>query len=124
MDLKDSGKLPVSLYDSYLVACCQLGHQTPAQTDTDKATMDWQDQSQQPHDYRHLLGQIVHCTDSTARLQLFDNVSRLLTRLIAQSSKSAQPVAAVPLFAIDLQSVDANQPQHQICCKVMLSPYL
>ena len=116
-DLKDSGKLPVSLYDSYAIACSQLG-QTTAPTDADKSAMDWEAQSQQPDDYRHLLRQIAHCTDASARAQLLDNISGQLTQLMAPSSK-IQP-ATVPPFQIDLQSFGSDQHREQICSKVLL----
>ena len=111
MDLKQSGKLPVSLYDAYVIACCQSSR-TAVPTSSEKP-MDWQ-ALEQPNDYQDLLQRLAHCRDSSNRSTLLTNISDIFTELLAPLKP--QPV----VIEIDSFEIDAKQSQNNISQKVLL----
>ena len=120
VDLKESGKLSASLYDSYVAGCCLLDEKDrqdrqDRQDRVDEVAMDGLPELQQLDEYRHLLREAAQCCDPSKWPRMLDDVYRLLRQLTAASAASS-----ASSFHIDLQGVDVNHLDDEICCKVLL----
>lgn len=72
-DLRQSGKLPLSMYEAYTTACRQLDQPTPMEVDVSS------DVSTDPSD---IFKQLVHCRGESKRSALLSRVEEVLVKVV------------------------------------------